>query len=127
MPWKAGNLRLTTIFVGALLACLTAAVLVAAPVAGAAKPHATKIVVSLKFPAFHGSLKSGDDGCLGGRSVAMYRKRGGKTTKLGSDTSDGSGKWEIPVGKNLTSGEYFAAVAKKGECKGARSKPVPVD
>jgi hypothetical protein len=111
----------------ALLACLTAAVLVVAPVAGAAKPHRTTVVVSLKFPAFHGSLKSGDDGCLGGREVAMYRKRSGKTKKLGSDRSDGQGKWKIPVGKNLTSGEYFAAVAKKGECKGARSKPVVID
>jgi hypothetical protein len=111
----------------ALLACLAAAVLVAAPAAGAAKPHATRIVVSLKFPAFHGSLKSGDDSCIAGRSVAMYRKRGGKTKKLGSDTSDGHGKWQVSVGKNLTSGEYFAAVKKKGECKGARSKPVPID
>jgi hypothetical protein len=111
----------------ALLACLTAAVLVAAPLAGAAKPHKTTVVVSLKFPAFHGSLKSADDGCLGGRQVAMYRKQGGKVKKLGGDRSNAQGKWKIPVGKNLTSGEYFAAVAKKGECKGGRSKPLAID
>lgn len=111
----------------ALLACLAAAVLVAAPVAGAAKPHKTTVVVSLKFPAFHGSLKSGDDGCLGGREVAMYRKRSGKTKKLGTDRSNGKGQWTIPVGKNLTSGEYFATVAKKGECNGGRSKPIAID
>jgi hypothetical protein len=115
-----------TVLVG-LLACLAAAVLVAAPAAGAAKPHKTTVVVSLKFPAFHGSLKSADDGCLGGRQVSMYRKRGGKTKKLGSDRSNAGGKWEVRVGKNLTSGEYFAAVAKKGECRGARSQPVVID
>jgi hypothetical protein len=112
----------------ALLACLALlASLFVAPLAGAAKPHATKIVVSLKFPAFHGSLKSGDDSCLGGRTVSMFRKQGGKTKKLGSDTSNAAGNWKIPVGKNLSSGEYFATVAAKGECKGARSKPLAVD
>jgi hypothetical protein len=112
----------------ALLACLAVlAALVAAPVAGAAKPHATKVVVSLKFPAFHGSLTSGDDGCLGGRSVSMFRKKGGKTKKLGSGNSNGAGKWKVIVGKNLTSGEYFATVAAKGECKGGRSKVLAVD
>jgi hypothetical protein len=110
----------------AMLACVAAAVLVAAPVAGAAKPHATRIVVSLKFPAFHGSLKSDDDSCLGGRQLSMYRKLSGKTKKLGSDRSDAQGKWQITV-KNLTSGEYFATVAKKGECKGGRSKPIAID
>jgi hypothetical protein len=112
----------------ALLACLaTAAALAAAPLAGAAKPHATRVVVSLKFPAFHGSLKSGDDRCVGGRRVSMFRKKGGKTKKLGTDTSNAQGKWQVPVGKNLTSGEYFATVAAKGECKGGRSKPLVVD
>jgi hypothetical protein len=112
----------------ALFACLAVlAVLVAAPLAGAAKPHATKVVVSLKFPAFHGSLKSADDGCLGGRKVSMFRKRSGKTKRLGTDISNGRGRWKIAVGKHLTSGEYFATVARKGECKGGRSKPLVID
>ena len=112
----------------ALLACFAVlVVLVAAPAAGAAKPHATRIVVSLKFPAFHGTLKSADDGCLGGRRVWMYRKRAGKLKKLGTDRSNAKGKWQVRVGKKLTSGEYFAAVVKKGGCKGARSKPVVID
>jgi hypothetical protein len=112
----------------ASLACLAVlAALLAAPVAGAAKPHATKVIVSLKFPAFHGSLKSSDDGCLGGRKVSMFRKRSGTTKKLGADTSSAGGKWKIPVGKNLTSGEYFATVAARGECKGGRSKTLTID
>ncbi|HEY1853717.1 MAG TPA: hypothetical protein VGG40_03955 [Solirubrobacterales bacterium] len=108
----------------ALLTCL--AVLAAAPSAGAAKSHPTKVVVSIKLPAFHGSLKSSDDGCLAGRAVTMYRKKGGRARKLGSGTSNATGKWKVPVGKNLPSGEYFATVAAKGECKAGRSKPLPI-
>ncbi len=109
----------------ALLACLVA--LVAVPAAGAAKPHSTKVVISLKFPAFHGSLKSADDGCLGGRKVTLYRKHSGKLKKLGTDTSNGGGKWQVLVGKHLSSGEYFATVAAKGECKGGRSQKLSID
>ncbi len=111
----------------ALLACLAVVALVVAPVAGAAKPHPTKVVISLKFPAFHGSLKSGDDGCLGGRKVTLYRVHSGKTKKLGTDTSSGGGKWQVLVGKHLSSGEYFATVAKKGECRGGRSQKLSID
>ncbi|HEY2714912.1 MAG TPA: hypothetical protein VGI73_01675 [Solirubrobacterales bacterium] len=110
----------------ALLACLAVVALVAVPVAGAAKPHATTVVVSLKFPAFHGSLKSKDDGCLGGRKVTMYRKHGGKAKKLGTGTSNAKGKWQVLVGKHLASGQYFATVAAKGECKGGRSQTLPI-
>jgi hypothetical protein len=109
----------------ALLACFAVA-LVAVPAAGAAKPHATKVVVSLKLPAFHGTLKSKDDGCLGGRKVTLYRKHSGKTKKLGTDTSKANGKWQVLVGKHLASGEYFATVAKKGECRGGRSQTLPI-
>jgi hypothetical protein len=115
------------IALAALLACFAVVALVAAPVAGAAKPHTTKVVVSLKFPAFHGALKSKDDSCLGGRTVTMYRKRSGKTKKLGTDTSNAKGKWQVLVGKHLTSGEYFATVAAKGECRGGRSQALPID
>jgi len=111
----------------ALLACLAMLVVVAVPAAGAAKPHATRVIVSLKFPAFHGSLKSGDDGCLGGRKLAAVRKRAGKKKVLGRTTSNARGKWAIPVGKKVTSGEYSIVVAPKGECKGARSKALVID
>ena len=110
-----------------LLALLaTLAVLVVAPAAGAAKPHATTIVVSEKFPAFHGTVRSADDGCVGGRKVTMTRKLSGKTTRLGSDLTDSTGKWKVRV-ENLTSGEFWATVAAKGECQGVRSQPVVVD
>ncbi len=110
----------------ALLACF-ATVFALAPAAGAAKPHATKVVVSLKFPAFHGSLKSADDGCLGGRKLAAIRKASGKKKVLGRTTSNARGKWKIPVGRHLTSGEYTVVVAPKGECKGGHSEALTID
>ncbi|HEU4393005.1 MAG TPA: hypothetical protein VFR04_05135 [Solirubrobacterales bacterium] len=99
--------------------------LLPATTASAATP--TKVVVSLKFPAFHGKLTSSRQSCLGSRKVKMYRERNGKKKLLGSDTSEDNGKWAIPVGKNLTSGAYFATVAKRGKCKAAKSKVLPID
>lgn len=110
---------------------MTVAALIAALVlpatASSAGSSSTKIVVSLKFPAFHGKLSSSRHGCLGSRTVKMYRRHSGKTKLLGSDKSEDSGKWAIPVGKHLTSGEYFATVAKRGACKAAKSKVLTID
>ena len=105
-----------------LIVLLIVAALVPAGSALAAGKNTTKIVVSLKFPAFHGKLTSSRQGCLGSRKVKMYREKGGKKKLLGQDTSEDNGKWAIPVGKNLTSGAYYATVAKRGKCKGAKSK-----
>ena len=112
----------------ATLAVVALAAMLALPAfsAGAGK-NSTKIVVSLKFPAFHGKLSSPRNACLGSRTVKMYRERSGKKKLLGTDTSEDNGKWKIPVGKNLTSGSYFATVAKLGKCKGAKSKVLTID
>lgn len=108
------------------LACL--GVLLYLPASGAAAGGTpTKIIVSLKYPAFHGKLTSPRHACLGSRTVKMFRKRNGKTKLLGTDKSKNNGKWSIPVGNKLTSGEYFATVAKRGKCKGAKSKVLPID
>jgi len=113
-----------TVFV--VLAIALVAALAPTLAAGAGK-NSTQIVVSLKFPAFHGTLKSPRSACLGSRSVKMYREKGGKKKLLGSDTSEDNGKWAIPVGKNLGSGSYFATVAKRGKCKATQSKPLSID
>jgi hypothetical protein len=110
----------------AVLAVAVAAVLLPALAAGVGK-NSTKIVVSLKFPAFHGKLTSPRGGCLGSRTVKMYREKGGKKKQLGKDTSEDNGKWAIPVGKNLTSGSYYATVAKRGKCKAAKSQLLTID
>jgi hypothetical protein len=110
----------------AMLLALFVVALVPALASGAGK-NSTKIVVSLKFPAFHGKLTSPRSACLGSRTVKMYRKHSGKTVQLGHDKSEDSGAWKIPVGKNLTSGEYFATVAARGKCKAAKSKILTID
>ncbi|HWO46961.1 MAG TPA: hypothetical protein VNM41_02790, partial [Solirubrobacterales bacterium] len=89
--------------------------------------NSTTIVVSLKFPAFHGKLSSPRKACLGSRTVKMYRERNGSKKLLGRDTSEDNGKWAVPVGKNLTSGAYYATVAKRGKCKGDKSQVLTID
>lgn len=89
--------------------------------AAGAGANSTKIVLSIKLPAFHGKLTSPREACLGSRTVKMYRKHKGKTVQLGKDKSEDNGAWKIPVGKNFASGEYFATVAARGKCKAAKS------
>jgi len=113
--------RRTLLAVLAVAACA----LLAFPATGAAA-FKTKVVVSLKFPAFHGKLTSPRSSCLGNRKVKMFRERNGKKVLLGSDRSDAQGKWKIPVGKNLKSGSYYATVAKTKKCKGDKSSVLPV-
>jgi hypothetical protein len=112
----------------ATIAVVALAAMLALPTAGmGAGKNSTKIVVSLKFPTFHGKLSAPRKACLGSRTVKMYRERSGKKKLLGSDTSEDNGKWAIPVGKNLTSGSYYATVAKRGKCKAAKSKTLTID
>lgn len=111
----------------AVLALAALAALLPAVSASAASSSPTKIVVSLKFPAFHGKLTSPRQGCLGSRKVKLYRKKSGPAKLLGSDTSEDNGKWSIPVGKHLTSGSYYATVAARGKCKAAKSKVNTID
>ena len=112
----------------ATLTVVALAALLALPALGmGAGKNSTKIVVSLKFPAFHGKLSSPRKACLGSRTVKMYRERNGKKKLLGRDTSEDNGKWATPVGKNLTSGAYYATVAKRGKCKGDKSQVLTID
>jgi len=107
------------------LAAVCACALLAFPATGAAA-FKTKVIVSLKFPAFHGKLTSPRGSCLGNRKVRMFRERNGKKALLGSDRSNAKGKWAIPVGKNLRPGSYYATVARRGNCKGDKSSVLPV-
>jgi hypothetical protein len=109
----------------ALVVAVSAALLPA--LASGAGKNSTQIVVSLKFPAFHGKLASPRKACLGSRKVKFYREKNGKKKLLGKDTSEDNGKWAIPAGKNLTSGAYYATVAKRGKCKAAKSKVLTID
>lgn len=108
-----------------LAVLLAVALLPAALAAGAS--YSTKIVVSLKFPAFHGTLKSDRGACAAGRTVKLFREKSGPDKLLGTDTSNANREWSIPLGKRLTSGSYYAKAPAKGKCKGAKSKVLSID
>jgi hypothetical protein len=109
----------------AVLAVALAAALLPALSLGAGK-NSTKIVISLKVPAFHGKLTSPRQACLGSRKVKLYREVNGKKKQLGTDTSEDNGKWAIPLGKNLSPGGYYAIVEARGKCKAAKSQLLPI-
>lgn len=109
----------------AVLALAAVAALLPALATGAGK-NSTTIVLSLKFPAFHGKLTSPRQACLGSRKVKLYRERNGNKKLLGKDTSADNGKWAVPLGKNLPAGFYFATVAKRGKCKADKSQVLPI-
>jgi hypothetical protein len=113
--------RLSALLVAASLAALLAT----ASASGAS--YSTKVIVSLKFPAFHGSLKSSKSACATGRTVKLFRQRSGPDKLLGTDTSDAKAKWSIPIGKRLTSGGYYAKAPAKGSCRPAKSKVLSID
>jgi hypothetical protein len=111
-----------------LVSALAAAALVALPAATAAGAGgSTKVVVSLKLPAFHGTLKSSRQGCLGSRKMTLYRKKAGPDKKLGTDKSEDNGGWSIVIGrKHVASGSYYVTAAARGACKSGKSKVIPV-
>ena len=92
----------------------------------AGSSQSTAIIVSLKFPAFHGKLNSSKSACARHRKVKLYREKAGPDTLLGTDKSNAKAKWSIPIGKRLTSGSYYVKVPAKGSCKPAKSKVLPV-
>lgn len=112
---------LLAVFVVALVGALLPAV------SAAGSSYSTKVIVSLKFPAFHGTLKSGKSACATERTVKLFREKSGPDKLLGTDKSDAKTKWSIPLGKRLTSGSYYAKAGAKGKCKPAKSKVLTID
>jgi hypothetical protein len=109
-------------------ALLAVALIAALPptAALAGSSYTTTVVVSLKFPAFHGTLKSGRSACATDRTVKLFREKSGPDKLLGADTSNSKAEWSIPIGKRLTSGTYYAKATAKGRCKPAKSKTIPI-
>ena len=108
-----------------LVVALAGALLPAVSVAGSS--YSTKVIVSLKFPAFHGTVSSSRGSCAAGRTVKLFREKSGPDTLLGTDKSDAKAKWSIPIGKKLISGSYYAKAPAKGKCKPAKSNVIPID
>lgn len=118
---------MSTRFTAALAALLaTLAVLALAPLAGAAGKYPTQLYVSEKYPAFHGSISSEADHCLGGRIVVVKRQLNGRVKTVGVDFTNAIGKWKVKV--DLTGGEYWVTVPSHlADCGGVRSEPIAVD
>lgn len=108
-----------------LLVVLAAVLLTAVP--AAASSYSTKVIVSLKSPAFHGTLQSDKSACATGRTVKLFREKSGPDKLLGSDSSNAKTKWSIPIGKRLISGSYYAKASAKGKCSAAKSKVLSID
>jgi hypothetical protein len=113
-----------SVLLAVLIAVLVGAAVPAASVAGSS--YSTTIVVSLKFPAFHGTLRSARSACSTGRTVKLYRERSGPDRLLGTDTSNAKTKWSIPIGKKPPAGSYYATTPAKGRCKPAKSNVIPI-
>jgi len=107
-----------------LVAALAVALLPASLAAGAS--NSTTLIVSLKKPAFHGTLKSSKSACATGRTVKLFREKAGPDKLLGTDKSNAKTKWSIPIGKRLISGSYYAKASAKGSCKPAKSKVLSI-
>ena len=57
---------------------------------------------------FSGKVKSGKSACIAGRKVTVYRKKHGHDPAIGSDTSNGSGKWTVNPAGQVAAGNYYA-------------------
>jgi hypothetical protein len=111
-----------------LLAVLTIVVLmlgVAAGPAAAAKRAGTTVVISLKVPAFHGTLGS-TKACKSGRTVRLYKVKGGPDKLLKRGTSNKKGKWSTPIGKKVPPGSYYVKAVARGNCKAGKSKTLTI-
>jgi hypothetical protein len=104
------------------VAAVVAASLVAlgAGVASAATVKYNTAFQQFKFKSdgsggeFKGKLASRKEACIKQRKVKLIRKSSGNEKKLGSDKTNGNGKWDIDLsGGQLKNGKYFAEVTKK--------------
>ncbi|MFN8160493.1 MAG: hypothetical protein U0R52_05545 [Solirubrobacterales bacterium] len=103
----------------AALAVALAALAPAAP-AAAAGSRTYRNTLSVLFrsgPAgdqFRGRVHSARRDCLGGRRIAIFRKRPGADLRLGSTRSREGGHWRIdPPGGTVAPGRYYAVMRRK--------------
>jgi hypothetical protein len=91
-----------------LLALALAALAVGAAPAAAKTTFSAKVLVSEKYPAFHGAIRSKSAFCEAKRPIVVYRRRIGKKDKLlAHGRSFGDGTWKVSVGKKLSGGDFY--------------------
>jgi hypothetical protein len=113
---------------------LAAVAFAAAATAGNVVRIDSKIRLSDQFPAFHGKVISDNHACEVQRTVKMKRVRSGPDQVLGTDQTNGQGRWFVEVDP-LSSGAYYARVKRRAEgaagttfvCRPDRSRTLVVD
>ncbi len=116
-------MRRSAFFAALMIALLTvAAIALPAP---AAQRAGTSVVVSLKIPAFHGTLGS-TKACKSGRTVRLYKVKSGPDKLLKTGTSNAKGKWSTPIGKRIPPGSYYVKAVARGSCKAGKSKTLVI-
>jgi hypothetical protein len=74
----------------------------------------TKLTIHRDIPLFHGLVKSDFNQCIKNRKVSLYRKLAGQDKKLGSDRSNSTGHWNVPLtGPEIPGRSYYAKVRAK--------------
>ena len=71
---------------------------------------------------FHGKVNTRDD-CQTERTVNVYKIKDDGNVKIGSDTTDDSGKWSTG-NSGYKNGRFFAKLKASEECEGARSETI---
>jgi hypothetical protein len=116
--------RLHTTLVAAVLAM--ALVAAGAGVAWAAATKYPTVFIKFKLEAgssggkFEGQIDSTKSKCVSKREVKLFRKHNGTKKKLGSDKTNGKGKFGIKISGKLKNGSYYAKVKKKDFDSGAK-------
>ena len=111
------------LLVAMLMLCVSGAAL-------AATRFDTKLTISYSRASggrFSGKVDSQKHACIAGRKVTVYRKKHGRDPAVGSDTSSGTGKWNVNPAGRVAAGNYYAKTsplqlgAGAGTCRAARS------
>ncbi len=81
--------------------------------------------VTIKGPGgdFSGKVKSDVDSCVADRTVIVFKKTKSGKKKIGSDNTDGDGRWSTG-NSGQTRGKFYAKVKASGKCDAARSKTI---
>jgi len=86
---------------------------------------------SKSFFGFHGKVKSERERCERRRRVAVWWKRAGPDSFIGSDKTDERGKWVVNLELVAVNQTYYAKAKGKeipaGTCKRARSEDFFLD
>jgi len=112
-----------------LLALLTGAALVAAPLASAdaaAAPAKSTVTIKAEGVDLSGTLSSPRKSCVDGRKVIVIKqvgtRGGGDDQVFASDTASSDGSWN--TGNTGTAGKFYAKVKKTATCQGDTSKTI---